>query len=146
MGGIDSVYYIPDYLSEAEELQVAAQLGASPEPMWQQMHGRRVQECGSSMADDGRGLCLEQLPPWMARVCERMLQERLFPQAMAPNSISLNEYSASQGIAPHAVRRHPPARPARPTTTTTTTLPFTQTACVVATWARNPRRARGGGG
>ena len=110
MGGIDSVYYIPDYLSEAEELQVAAQLGASPEPMWQQMHGRRVQECGSSMADDGRGLDLEQLPPWMATVCERLLQEQLFPHAMAPNSVSLNEYSASQGIAPHAVRR-PPARP-----------------------------------
>ena len=97
VGGIDSVYYIPDYLSEADELQVAAQLGASPEPMWQQMHGRRVQECGSSMAHDGSGLVLEQLPPWMARVCARLLQEQLFPHAMPPNSVSLNEYSPSQG-------------------------------------------------
>ena len=50
MGGIASVYYVPDYLSEAEEAQVGAQLRASPEAMWQRMRGRRVQECGSAMA------------------------------------------------------------------------------------------------
>ena len=113
MGGIDSVYYVPDYLSEAEEAQVGAQLRASPEAMWQPMHGRRVQECGSAMAAHGRGLELQQLPPWMARVCERLLREHLFPRAMVPNSISLNEYSPFEGIAPHAVRRHAP-RPSQP--------------------------------
>ena len=56
MGGIDSVYYVPEYLSEAEEAQVAAQLRASPEAMWQPMHGRRVQECGSAMAARWRAL------------------------------------------------------------------------------------------
>jgi alkylated DNA repair protein alkB family protein 6 len=113
VGGIDSVYYVPDYLSEAEEAQVAAQLRASPEAMWQPMHGRCVQECGSAMAAHGRGLELQRLPPWMARVCARLLHEHLFPRAMAPNSISLNEYSPFQGIAPHAVRRHAP-RPRAP--------------------------------
>ena len=103
MGGIDSVYYVPDYLSEAEEAQVAAQLRASPEAMWQPMRGRRVQECGSAMAAHGRGLELQQLPPWMARVCERLVREHVFPRAMVPNSISLNEYSPLEGIAPHAV-------------------------------------------
>jgi len=102
VGTIGSVYYVPDYLSLPEEMRVSAQLGASPAAMWQQMHGRRVQECGSAMAADGRGLELEQLPPWMRSVCARLEQDRLFPQAMAPNSVSINEYSTSQGIAPHA--------------------------------------------
>lgn len=102
VGSLDAVYYISDYVSEAEEAQIKLQLEASPAEMWQSMQGRRVQECGSRMAADGRGLVLETLPQWMQSVCARLVDDGIFPPTAAPNSVALNEYSAQQGIAPHA--------------------------------------------
>lgn len=102
VGGLSSVYYVPDYLSAAEEEAIAEQLGASPPAMWQEMQGRRVQECGSAVAADGRGLVLEALPPWMRAVCARLVRDGFFPESMRPNSVSLNEYGPTEGIAPHA--------------------------------------------
>lgn len=110
VGGIDQVFYIPNYLSVAEESQVAAQLAATPAAMWQRMQGRRVQECGSHVAESGAGLVLDALPPWMGCICDRLLADGVFPRAMPPNSVSLNEYSAEQGIAPHAVSCSSPCK------------------------------------
>ena len=71
VGNLESVYYIPDYLSAEDEAEVHAQLAASPPDMWRRMSGRRVQECGTRMAPSGDGLMLEQLPPWMEAVATR---------------------------------------------------------------------------
>ena len=42
-----AVYYIPDFVTLAEEAEISAQLAGSPEEMWRSMAGRRVQECGT---------------------------------------------------------------------------------------------------
>lgn len=102
VGELDSVYYIPDVLSAAEEAVVELQLRESPEAMWSQMAGRRVQECGSSLAPSGAGLLVESLPPWMRIVCDRLVALGAFPAAMRPNSVALNEYRKHEGIAAHA--------------------------------------------
>jgi len=36
------------------------------------------------------------------RVCERLLAHGVFPAATPPNSVALNQYSPTEGIAPHA--------------------------------------------
>ena len=102
VGALDSVFYLPDFFSEADEQAIMPQLAASPPELWRQMAGRRVQECGSRMADSGAGLVLEELPPWVQRVCERLLAHGVFPAATPPNSVALNQYSPTEGIAPHA--------------------------------------------
>ena len=102
VGAIDRVWYIPDWLSAAEAAAVEAQLAASDESAWTQMSGRRVLECGSVMAGSGRGLLREALPPWLTALSRRLVGDGAFPPMLVPNSVAVNEYAASQGIAPHA--------------------------------------------
>lgn len=102
VGHLDAVYYIPDFVTLAEEAEISAQLAGSPEEMWRSMAGRRVQECGTTMAPSGAGLLIERLPPWMRRVCARLVETGAFPLALHPNSIALNEYTRHEGIAAHA--------------------------------------------
>ncbi|KAL3932597.1 MAG: hypothetical protein SGPRY_000636 [Prymnesium sp.] len=102
VGRLDSVFYIPDFISEEEEKAIDEQLAASPDELWRQMAGRRVQECGSRMAPSGAGLLIEELPPWMQSICERLLDYAIFPPTLPPNSVALNEYTPNEGIAPHA--------------------------------------------
>lgn len=102
VGGLSEVYYIPDFVSEAEQAAIDEQLAGSPAEMWRATACRRVQECGSSMAPSGAGLVMEELPPWMGAICERLVACGLFPACAPPNSIALNEYGREQGIAPHA--------------------------------------------
>ena len=102
VGTLESVYYIPDVLTIGEEIAIEAQLAGSPAEMWADMAGRRVQECGTQLAADGSGLLLEELPPWMARVCNRLVELGVFPKSMPPNSIALNEYTDTEGIAAHS--------------------------------------------
>ena len=101
-GAIDRVWYVPDRLSAAEAAAVEAQLAASDESAWTQMSGRRVLECGSVMAGSGRGLLREALPPWLTALSRRLVGDGAFPPMLVPNSVAVNEYDASQGIAPHA--------------------------------------------
>lgn len=102
VGSLDAVHYFPDFVSEAEEAEIAAQLASSPSAMWHSMAGRRVQECGTTLSADGSGLLVEQLPPWMVAMRERLVAMGLFPAALTPNSVALNEYTREQGIAPHS--------------------------------------------
>ena len=102
VGELDMVYYIPDFIRPEDEREIAAQLDASPEVMWSSMAGRRVQECGTCLASGGHGLLVESLPPWMRVVCERLVADGLFPRALMPNSVALNEYTRQEGIAPHS--------------------------------------------
>jgi alkylated DNA repair protein alkB homolog 6 len=102
VGGIEEVYYVPDFLSEADAAAIEAQLIASPPELWGQMAGRRVQECGSRMAPSGQGLLREELPPWMRAITRRLLHHGAFPAVLPPNSVALNEYRSGEGIAPHA--------------------------------------------
>ncbi|KAL1503413.1 hypothetical protein AB1Y20_011464 [Prymnesium parvum] len=102
VGKLESVFYIPEFLTPREEKAIDEQIRASPPELWRQMAGRRVQECGSCMAPSGAGLLLEELPPWMQRVCERLILLGVFPPSMPPNSVALNEYAATEGIAAHA--------------------------------------------
>ena len=102
VGGLERVYYIPDYLSLDDERAAAEQLAASPAEMWSRMAGRRVQECGTSLAASGMGLMVEELPPWMRALSERLVADGIFPSMLPPNSIALNEYHRDEGIAPHA--------------------------------------------
>ena len=102
VGTLDAVYYIPDFVSEAEAAGIDAQLAGSPNDMWRRMAGRRVQECGTQLASGGSGLLIEALPPWMQAVCERLVSAGVFPACMPPNSVALNQYARDEGIAPHA--------------------------------------------
>lgn len=102
VGGLDSVYYIPDFVTPEDEAEISAQLEGSPDEMWRRMAGRRVQECGTTLAPSGAGLLLERLPEWMRRVCARLVDEGVFPSTLAPNSIALNEYARTEGIAAHS--------------------------------------------
>uniref|UniRef100_A0A7S4C1L5 Fe2OG dioxygenase domain-containing protein n=2 Tax=Chrysotila carterae TaxID=13221 RepID=A0A7S4C1L5_CHRCT len=101
VGAQSPVYYIPAYFSAAEEVAISSQLTAS-EHLWRSMRGRRVQECGSSLSADGKGLVAEELPPWLQSVCQRLQRDGIFPAVFPPNHVTVNEYTRTQGIAAHA--------------------------------------------
>lgn len=102
VGGLESVYYIPDFVTPEEEAEIQAQLDGSPAEMWRRMAGRRVQECGTTLAPSGAGLLVERLPRWMQRVCSRLVDAGVFPSTLMPNSVALNEYTKREGIAAHS--------------------------------------------
>ncbi|XP_014379621.1 alpha-ketoglutarate-dependent dioxygenase alkB homolog 6 [Alligator sinensis] len=90
-----AAYYVPDFISEAEEARLLQQVYAAPKPKWTQLSGRRLQNWGG--LPHPKGLVPEPLPPWLQRWVEEVSALGVFG-GQAANHVLVNEYRPGQGI------------------------------------------------
>lgn len=91
-------YYVPDFITEAEEVHLLQQVYGAPKPKWTQLSGRRLQNWGG--LPHPKGMVLENLPPWLQAYADKVSSLGAFGGKVA-NHVLVNEYRAGEGIMPH---------------------------------------------
>jgi len=103
-GAPDSIYYVPDFISESEETELIRRVDSSPIPKWTTLSNRRLQNWGG--LPHPKGMIAEPLPDWLLPYCQRISDIGLFDDAdgsvkRRANHVLVNEYLSGQGILPH---------------------------------------------
>ncbi|XP_028840164.1 putative RNA/DNA demethylase ALKBH6 [Denticeps clupeoides] len=93
-----TVYYIPDFISEAEEDYLLQQVYRAPKPKWAQLSGRRLQNWGG--LPHLKGMVAEKLPDWLLKYTNKISALGAFAGKTA-NHVLVNEYKPGEGIMPH---------------------------------------------
>lgn len=97
---VPGLKYIPGFLTEVEEVDLVTAIDAAP---WLNELVRRVQHYGWRYDYKARRISKEMrigsLPPWAARLAERLATERILP--WQPDQVIVNEYLEAQGISKH---------------------------------------------
>jgi alkylated DNA repair dioxygenase AlkB len=94
---IPGLAYYPDFITEAEESALLAQIDAQP---WNTDIKRRTQYYGSRYREDGSpSLNAGVLPPWLVPFAERLKARRIF--ALMPDRAGVNDYAPGCGIGAH---------------------------------------------
>lgn len=96
-GVIESVYYIPDFVTQGDEAALLSQLYDGDGSGWTALRSRRLRVY--DRARDGGGLA--PFPEWLVQLCEHLMRRGAFPGPHAPDHALINEYRAGQGIMPH---------------------------------------------
>ncbi|GER50709.1 alpha-ketoglutarate-dependent dioxygenase alkB homolog 6 [Striga asiatica] len=95
VGSVPTVFYIPEYVTAAEEEQLLNNIYQAPVSKWKSLMNRRLQNWGGVVHE--KGLLAQQLPHWLTKVTSRIFEEsKLFPSAI--NHVLINEYLPHQGI------------------------------------------------
>ncbi|PKS10263.1 hypothetical protein jhhlp_002013 [Lomentospora prolificans] len=114
-----SAYYIPNFITEQEELLILDKIANAPKPRWKQLTHRRLQTWPSDLVKNA--LLDEPLPQWLIDpVISRLLslsygtddsgaKTNLFSKSphKQPNHVLVNEYPPGVGIMPHKLTYHP---------------------------------------
>ncbi|KAL9103444.1 MAG: hypothetical protein Q9163_001507 [Psora crenata] len=106
-----SAYYIPNFITEAEEANILHKINTQPLPTWRTLSHRRLQAHPSPLSPSNT-LLAALLPSWLVEpVIPRLLSlplrsdrtENIFSNAphAAPNHCLINEYLPGQGIHAH---------------------------------------------
>ncbi|XP_031640857.1 alpha-ketoglutarate-dependent dioxygenase alkB homolog 6 [Contarinia nasturtii] len=93
-----SVYYIPSFLSEEEEVSILKQIDNTPKPKWTQLCNRRLINYGG--IPHKNGMIAEAMPSWLKETVTAVNNTGIFNQVKA-NHVLVNEYLPGQGIMPH---------------------------------------------
>ncbi|KAL2094184.1 hypothetical protein ACEWY4_008903 [Coilia grayii] len=93
-----TVYYISDFITEAEEQYLLQEVYKAPKPKWTQLSGRRLQNWGG--LPHPKGMLAEKLPDWLLKYTNRISALGAFA-GKAANHVLVNEYKPGQGIMPH---------------------------------------------
>ncbi|XP_053124703.1 alpha-ketoglutarate-dependent dioxygenase alkB homolog 6 [Hemicordylus capensis] len=93
-----AAYYVPDFITEAEEAYLLQQVYGAPKPKWTQLSGRRLQNWGG--LPHPKGMVLENLPPWLQACADKVSSLGVFGGKPA-NHVLVNEYRPGEGIMPH---------------------------------------------
>ena len=59
----DTVYYIPDFITETEESNLLDHISRTPNPRWTQLANRRLQNWGG--VPHPKGMIAETMPHWL---------------------------------------------------------------------------------
>ena len=98
-------YYVPDFISEAEEARMLSQIRSSPGTRWTQLSHRRLLSVPSSLTGTARDTLLSaSLPTYLSDpIIPRFQSLGLFAGSphKSPNHVLINEYQPGQGIMPH---------------------------------------------
>ena len=100
-----SAYYIPDFISEADEALLLQHIFAAPAERWSLGRGRRTQNYGGV---PGQCKITEELPPWLLQLVDGLVRGGAWPLAEdgvahAPNHVIINDYSDGRlGLTPHS--------------------------------------------
>mmetsp|Transcript_15066 Transcript_15066/g.27758 ORF Transcript_15066/g.27758 Transcript_15066/m.27758 type:complete len:295 (-) Transcript_15066:188-1072(-) len=92
--GLEGVCYVPDFITEREEMAMLEQTRC-PAATWTTLRSRRLQCYG--FGDHGH--C--EMPPWLDKLSEVLVKSDVFPAAFKPNHALINEYLPGQGILGH---------------------------------------------
>lgn len=94
---LQTLHYIPDFISPAEEQRLLAEVDAS-KAKWVQLSGRRLQNHGGIVHT--KGLIPAPLPGWLQQLIASLPQSlaQLFPPDQAPNHVLINSYQPGCGI------------------------------------------------
>ncbi|KAL6463185.1 hypothetical protein MHYP_G00275760 [Metynnis hypsauchen] len=93
-----TVYYVPEFITEAEEEYLLQQVYRAPKPKWTQLSGRRLQNWGG--LPHPKGMLAEKLPDWLLKYTEKISALGAFAGKTA-NHVLVNEYKPEEGIMPH---------------------------------------------
>nr|XP_056703430.1 alpha-ketoglutarate-dependent dioxygenase alkB homolog 6 [Euleptes europaea] len=93
-----AAYYIPDFITETEEVRLLQQVYGAPKPKWTQLSGRRLQNWGG--LPHPKGMVPEKLPPWLQTYTDKVSSLGVFGGKLA-NHVLVNEYRPGEGIMPH---------------------------------------------
>ncbi|CAO3569938.1 unnamed protein product [Mortierella alpina] len=98
-----SVFYIPNFITPAEERVLIEKVLGAPKPKWVHLKNRRLQNWGGIVS--AQGMIAEPLPSWLTCLFPRFQEAGVFQGLNAtqhdPNHCLVNEYLAGQGIMPH---------------------------------------------
>ncbi|GAB6029283.1 Alpha-ketoglutarate-dependent dioxygenase alkB 6 [Chamberlinius hualienensis] len=94
----DLAYYIPNFVSEAEEKMLLKEIYSVPKPKWKQLSNRRLQNWGG--LPHPKGMLVETVPQWLQTWVDKVSALNVF-DGKIPNHVLINEYLAGQGIMPH---------------------------------------------
>ncbi|XP_075042943.1 putative RNA/DNA demethylase ALKBH6 [Mixophyes fleayi] len=93
-----AAYYIPNYITVAEEEYLLRQVYNAPKPKWTQLSGRKLQNWGG--LPHPRGMVPERLPSWLTTYTNKISSLGVFGGNCA-NHVLVNEYKSGEGIMPH---------------------------------------------
>ncbi|XP_060524583.1 alpha-ketoglutarate-dependent dioxygenase alkB homolog 6 [Cylas formicarius] len=94
----ETVYYIPEFLTPAEEDAILKKVYGAPKPKWTCLSNRRLQQYGG--APHEKGMFPEEIPSWLQFVINKVHGLSAFDEKK-PNHVLVNEYLPGQGIMPH---------------------------------------------
>lgn len=95
----DNVFYIPNFITEAEEKLLYDKVYSAPKPKWVQLSHRRLQNWGG--LPHPKGMVQEALPQWLRDVSAKVASLGVFGGERLPNHVLVNEYKPGEGILPH---------------------------------------------
>mmetsp|Transcript_30645 Transcript_30645/g.98630 ORF Transcript_30645/g.98630 Transcript_30645/m.98630 type:complete len:316 (-) Transcript_30645:26-973(-) len=99
VGGLASLFYIPNFLTEEEGAAILRRVSMMPESSWANLKRRRLQNHGGTPHPDG--MIPSEVPQFIHAVMDALVQAGVFKEEERPNHVLLNEYARGQGIAPH---------------------------------------------
>ncbi|KAH8028436.1 hypothetical protein HPB51_016887 [Rhipicephalus microplus] len=94
----DSVYYVPNFITDFEEKCLHDKVYDAPKPKWVQLAHRRLQNWGG--LPHPKGMVPEALPQWLKDICAKVASLGVFGEK-SPNHVLVNEYKPGEGILPH---------------------------------------------
>lgn len=97
---INTIYYIPNYLTEDDEKYMNKCIYSQPPERWSQLKyaKRRLQRWGGEVTSNGLENT-EPLAPWLEKISELLCNEKITEKKT--NHVLLNEYPPGIGIMPH---------------------------------------------
>ncbi|KPA81568.1 putative mitochondrial hypothetical protein [Leptomonas pyrrhocoris] len=103
VGSVPGLYYIPDYISEAEEAQMLKFIRDTPQELRSKLTKRTVQEWGCTMCEECQKSFVSNanMPPWVQEALDMQVYDGLFTPTTFPNSVRIHEYQQGEGIGPH---------------------------------------------
>lgn len=93
-----TVYYIPNFITDEEEVLIMKHVYAAPKPKWTCLSNRRLQDYGG--VPHKNGMIPEKIPEWLQIYVNKIASFDLFA-GNKPNHVLVNEYLPGQGIMPH---------------------------------------------
>ncbi|KAI1611713.1 alkylated DNA repair protein alkB 6 [Exophiala viscosa] len=105
VGGLPpSCYYIPSFITAAEEVHITYETQKLPEARWTVLSHRRLLSLPSVLTGPARDKLIDApLPPFLDSIVARLKQGGYFKTSthQSPNHVLINEYKSGEGIMPH---------------------------------------------
>lgn len=92
VGDTPTIFYVPDFVSEADEQQILARTyataaGSNASNEWVSLRTRRLKCWGGHPGESFRP---EPLPPWVEALCDSLVARGVFSEENRPNHVLLN--------------------------------------------------------
>ncbi|UXI16458.1 mkk7 [Sarcoptes scabiei] len=94
----DSIYYVPDFISQVEESALIQNVLKSSKFKWKHLNNRSLQIYGGYPKPEG--MIVEPLPEWLQFYTLKLKSLNVFEENLA-NQVLINRYEPGQGIMAH---------------------------------------------